>query len=100
MIIGLNEVNRPVAMSYAVADISLPLDSVSQICDSGASVLFTKTGGQITGADGAVLGVMRRTGDTYTRRIWVPRNERTAKPEGPFQKSTVSSIFLLVIGNI
>ena len=56
-------------MRYAVTDVQVPLDSVSQICDTGATVTFTSQGGTITGAAYAVD--FERRGDTYVRTTWV-----------------------------
>ena len=53
-----------VSMRYAVADIAVALDSVSQICDSGATVAFTATGGWIDLPTSERLE-FRRRGDTY-----------------------------------
>ena len=38
---GVTENGIPVSMAYAVADIAVTLESVAQICDSGATVTFT-----------------------------------------------------------
>ena len=59
--------------SYSVADIAQPLDSVSQMCDSGATVVFDKTGGWVISETGNVLCTITRRNDTYVRRAWVPR---------------------------
>ena len=59
--------------SYSVADIAQPLDSVSQMCDSGATVVFEKTGGWVLSDTGNVLCTITRRNDTYVRRAWVPR---------------------------
>ena len=59
--------------SYNVADVAQPLDSVSQMCDSGATVVFDKTGGWALGQDGHVLCAFLRRNDTYVRRAWVHR---------------------------
>ena len=67
---GWNPNGRRVSMKYAVADTSVALDSVSQICDHGATVLFTRSGGLITGPNGEKTEV-RRVGHTYIREIWV-----------------------------
>ena len=68
------------AMRYAVADVAMALDSVSQICDTGAQVLFTKWGGHILGPAGRVD--FTRVGDTYVRSTWVKRpKKRIPKPE-------------------
>ena len=34
-------------MRYAVADIAVPLDIVSQMCDAGATVVFNARGGYV-----------------------------------------------------
>ena len=56
-------------MRYAVTDVQVPLDSVSQICDTGATVTFNSQGGTIVGATYAVD--FERRGDTYVRTTWV-----------------------------
>ena len=62
--------------SYNVADIAQPLDSVSQMCDSGATVVFNKTGGWVLSNTGNVLCTITRRNDTYVRRAWVPKVRR------------------------
>ena len=70
------------AMRYAVADVAMALDSVSQICDTGAQVLFTKWGGYILGPAGRVD--FTRVGDTYVRTTWVKRpRKKIVKQPGP-----------------
>ena len=68
-------------MRYAVADVAMALDSVSQICDTGAQVLFTKWGGHILGPAGRVD--FTRVGDTYIRSTWVKRPKRKSTKEKP-----------------
>ena len=72
MIIGHDEAGHTIGMNYAVAIITGALDSVSQICDTGATVIFTRTGGTIVRANGD-KSTFERTGDTYTRRVRVPK---------------------------
>ena len=60
-------------MSYAVANITGALDSVSQICDTGAKVIFTKDGGTIVRPSGD-RSSFERAGDTFMRKVWVPRS--------------------------
>ena len=43
-ILGLTDQGKGVNMKYAVADVTVPLDSVSQICDAGNTVVFTSKG--------------------------------------------------------
>ena len=59
-------------MNYAVADISVALDSVSQICDKGAVVIFRKNDGCIIDATGDEHPFVRRD-DTYVRQVWVDK---------------------------
>ena len=73
MIAGKNCNGQSFSMNYAVADITLPLDSVSQICDTGARVVFEKAGGYIENPDGS-KSTFCRNGDTYSRQVWVHRD--------------------------
>ena len=67
---GKTAENEPTSMSYAVADIAVALDSVSQICDTGAEVVFTKQGGHIKSISGKTFP-FERAGDTYVRSVWI-----------------------------
>ena len=73
---GAGQNGELLAMRYAVADVAMALDSVSQICDTGAQVLFTKWGGYILGPAGRVD--FTRVGDTYVRSTWVKRPKKKA----------------------
>ena len=64
-------------MKYAVADIAVALDSVSQMCDAGATVVFTAAGGYIELSNKERITFKRR-GDTYYREAWVPRHPDAA----------------------
>ena len=44
---GVDSSGQEISMNYAVADISVALDSISQICDAGAEVNFRSNGGTI-----------------------------------------------------
>ena len=66
---GYTQDNLPVGMRYAVTDVQVLLDSISQICDTGTTVTFASQGGTITGAAYAVD--FERRGDTYVRTTWV-----------------------------
>ena len=72
-------------MAYAVADVSVALDSVSQICDAGSTVVFRADGGYIERPDGKRT-VFRRDRDTYVRDVWVP----IAGDGNPFNRPTES----------
>ena len=75
---GVTPEGPRVNMKYAVADIAVPLESVSQICDSGATVTFTAKGGQIDGPAGRIC--FERRGDTYLRTTWVRQTVPPTKP--------------------
>ena len=69
---GTTAEGEGIEMHYAVADgITHALDSVSQICDAGATVTFHRDGGWIEGPSGKKTA-FERNGDTYTRTVWVP----------------------------
>ena len=51
-ITGTTETGENITMGYAVADVSVAVDSVGQICDIGATVTFNKNGGFIERANG------------------------------------------------
>ena len=59
-------------MNYSVADVTVALDSISQMCDGGAEVIFKKDGGVIRTAAGHEAP-FRRVNDTYVRDIWVDK---------------------------
>ena len=69
---GKNEQGQLVDMTYAVANVSSALDSVSQICDTGAEVLFTKRGGEIKRPNGTTI-LFQRDGNNYVRKVWVDK---------------------------
>ena len=69
---GVNQEGRATAMNYAVADIAVALDSVSQMCDRGAAVVFHKSGGYVLDASGQKSSFCRN-GDTYVRSVWIEK---------------------------
>ena len=81
---GVTENGIPVSMSYAVADIAVTLESVAQICDSGATVTFTAKGGRIDGPAGRVP--FDRKGDAYVRKTWVNRRTDPKTKADPNKK--------------
>ena len=77
-VVGVTDEGKKTSMSYAVAGISVPLDSVSQICDSGAQVLFTKSGGWIISPTATVqidgsTPPFKRVNDTYCREVSIDK---------------------------
>ena len=81
-IVGTDESGKTSSMCYAVADVSVALDSVSQICDKNATVIFRKDGGCIIDASGAEHP-FARDGDTYVRRVWVEHKTPFTGPVKP-----------------
>ena len=79
VVMGETGDGRTTGMSYVVADIAVALDSVSQICDNGAQVVFTKYGGHILSDTGDRVE-FERTGDTYTRSVYVPLDQNFQRP--------------------
>ena len=69
---GVSDEGTALSLKYYVAEVSTPLDSVSQICDKGNIVVFTKNGGYICGPRGRMA--FKRQNDTYVRNTWVKRN--------------------------
>ena len=70
-------------MRYVVAPVRVALDSVSQICDSGATVTFNKQGGWIQDPDGTI-STFTRDRDTYVRDIWIEKKTPGEVEQGPF----------------
>ena len=67
---GETSEGKQMSMRYTVAPVRLALDSVSQICDAGATVTFRRDGGTITEADGTT-SEFGRVDNTYIRDTWV-----------------------------
>ena len=79
---------------YNVADVSTPLDSVSQICDKGNVVVFTAQGGYICGPHGRLS--FKRRNDTYVRQTWIRKPRGEPKPKtGGKSKSTLMEVDFL-----
>ena len=93
---GQTESGETIRMAHVVADVAVALDSVSQICDSGATVVFQKDGGFIE-RPGGHRTPFRRERDTYVRDVWIPTGaevtgtKRTEQVQGPaFNRPTQS----------
>ena len=71
-------------MNYSVADVTVALDSISQMCDDGAEVVFRKEGGVIRTATGEETP-FRRVNDTYVRDIWVAKPGTEERKSNPFR---------------
>ena len=82
---GLSNDGDLLSMRYAVADVTVPLDSISQMCDNGATVVFNKHGGYILRRGGRVD--FERRNDSYVRRSWVRRKKPTEENRGKGHKT-------------
>ena len=71
---GVTDNGTELSLAYNVAEVSSPLDSVSQICDKGNIVIFTQAGGFICGPHGKLA--FKRKNDTYVRNTWIRKNPR------------------------
>ena len=74
VVYGATDHGKLLAMKYSVANIAVPLESVSQICDSGSVVVFNASGGYVIGPAGRIE--FERKGDIYVRRTWVKKKPR------------------------
>ena len=85
-------------MTYAVADVTVPLDSVCQMCDAGNVVVFTAQGGYVAGPSGKITFV--RDKDTFVRKTWV-RSDRVKKKENTQAKvdKDGDAVMGLIAGN-
>ena len=95
-VLGYTDTGRGIDMRYAVADVTVPLDSVSQLCDAGNTVVFTAKG-WIIGQAGDKIDFVRHR-DTYLRRTWVRRpkastnsNTNNTKSRQPASTNTSSA---------
>ena len=79
-VVGKTSSGEGVSMKYAVANIQVPLDSVSQMCDAGAVVTFTSTGGWIDLPSSERLHFKRRD-NTYYRETWIERSPFTGQDQ-------------------
>ena len=86
---GQDEHGTTLSMKYAVADITVALDSVSQICDSGAKVVFEKHGGYVLTPAGTQIPFGRKD-DTYFRTVWVVDENLAKTSDFPGQRPTSS----------
>jgi len=78
--------------SFAVTEVSRPLQSVSRICDQDYEVLFTKTEAKIRDPrTGRFVATYPRRGGLYTRTVKVRAGKRpdtAARPKAPFTRQS------------
>ena len=88
-VFGRTAAGKPISMNYVVADVAVALDSVSQICDTGASVHFTRDGGWVQSPDGSITN-FERIGDSYLRSVWIDADTAEAV-QAPFSRQEKSA---------
>jgi len=80
------------AASFAVTEVSRPLQSVSRICDQDLEVLFTRTEAKIRDPrTGRFLATYQRRGGLYTRTVKVragKKPESGGKTKAPFTRQS------------
>ena len=69
----ITEDGRAVGVTYQIADISRPLNSVGRICDKGNAVVFTKEGGYVMNLWSGERTRFSREEGVYILKTWVPR---------------------------
>jgi len=78
--------------SFAVTEVSRPLQSVSRICDQDYEVLFTKTEAKIRDPrTGRFVATYPRRGGLYTRTVKIRAGKRpdtAARPKAPFTRQS------------
>ena len=78
--------------TFAVTDVSRPLQSVSKICDQDYEVLFTKTEAKVRDPrTGRFVATYPRRGGLYTRTVKVRAGKKpdgTARPKAPFTRQS------------
>jgi len=78
--------------SFAVTEVSRPLQSVSRICDQDYEVLFTKIEAKIRDPKtGRFVATYPRRGGLYTRTVKVRAGKRpdaAARPKAPFTRQS------------
>jgi len=78
--------------SFAVTEVSRPLQSVSRICDQGYEIMFTKTEAKVRDPrTGRFVATYPRRGGLYTRTVKVRAGKRpdgTARPKAPFTRQS------------
>ena len=74
------EDGRETNVKYNIADVSRPLNSISEICDGGNQVIFGKGGGIIFNLENGSETYFRREGGIYVMDFYVSQSSN------PFQR--------------
>ena len=76
----MTEEGQNMGVTYQMADISQPLNSVGRICDQDNAVLFTKFGGFVINLFSGERTRFRREDGVYLMRSWVRKCPPTTSP--------------------
>ena len=74
---------RSIGVTYQMADVSRPLNSVGRICDRDNAVVFTKTTGFILNLWTQEKTRFSREEGVYALRTWIPKSARSAARASP-----------------
>ena len=77
---GLDAYGQDLDITYQVADVTRPLNSVSELCDRGARVIFGRGGGYIYHLGSGKVTPFRRSGRLYELDQWVRVPEADSNP--------------------
>ena len=69
-------------MKYSVADVIRPLNAVSQICDQGNEVTFTRIGGYVWNEETNKVAPFDRENNMYVLETWTQTPRSVANESG------------------
>ena len=76
-------------LKYQVADVSRPLNAVSEVCDAGNRVVFGKNGGVICNIKNGSQTWFGREDNIYVFEYWVrpgPKSPNYSRPTSDFRR--------------
>ena len=83
---GVDKEGNELAVRYQIADVTQPLNSISEICDTGARVVFGSGGGFVYHLKDGGVTPFRRSGKLYELDHWIrkPSEKPSAHEVGVF----------------
>ena len=82
----MDQAGNDLAIRYQIAEVTQPLNSISEICDTGARVLFGSGGGFVYHLKDGGVTPSRRSGKLYELDQWIrkPSEKSSANEVGDF----------------
>ena len=77
---GQDRQGNALKMTYQIADVARPLNSVSRICDRGCEVIFRADGGEVVNVRSGKRVPFERRGGVYIMTVWA--QEEPGNPDG------------------